>query len=40
MSWIKTTSKPNITESLNNGIWYYNFDIKEVEPLQMEDGTE
>ena len=32
---IKTTIKPEKVESLGNGIWYYNYDIKEsIEPGQ------
>lgn len=34
---IKTTIKPEKVESLGNGIWYYNYDIKEsIEPGQDE----
>ena len=38
---IKTNIKPNKVESLGNGIWYYNYDIKEsIEPgLEGQDQT-
>lgn len=37
---IKTSVKPSKIESLNNGIYYYNYDITEyTEEVQQEDGT-
>lgn len=40
-SKIESTIKPTTFESLNNGVWYYNYDIvsKTVESTSMEGET-